>query len=70
MLHIELHKGNIHDTITRCEAIEDAIKYPSAKTFCARDKLSKAIEIAKGIKNKFIVTIKKWILERIFSWMN
>ena len=83
LLHVKVHAANVHDTIAGCNIFkETSDKYPSILAFSAdegyrgtsknyvQDTLKLMIDISKKIKDEFAILPKRWIVERIFAWIN
>ena len=83
ILHVKVHKANIHDTIGGCEVFKEALeKYPTLEGVCAdkgyrktfklfvQNILKRTVAICSGIKNQWMILPKRWIVERTFAWLN
>lgn len=73
----------MHDTIAGCKVFEEALaKYLSLKRVCAdagyretmkgfvQNVLKTMIEISERLAPGWDVIDKRWMVERIFSWLN
>ena len=82
LLHVKVHAANIHDTKASCNIFDEVSrKYPSIKAYSADagyggttvnhvdNELKLKLYISKRITDNFAVLPKRWIVERIFSWI-
>ena len=83
LLHVKVHKANIHDTVSGCEVFEKATKkYPTLKGVCAdagyrktmeafvTRVLGKTLKISARITPGWAILAKRWVVERTFAGLN
>ena len=83
LLSIIVHAANNHDTKSGIFPAKLAYeKYPSIKKFCGdegylksfvdavKEQLGLEVDISERIAPGFVVTPKRWVVERTFAWFN
>lgn len=83
LIHVKVHAANIHDTVSGCHVLEEALKkYVSLKGVCTdagyrktmenyvQKFLKKTSEISQRITQGWAVLAKRWVVKRTFSWLN
>lgn len=82
LLHVQAHRANQHDGSAGIEMFDALVeKYPTLELLCAdsayggmaRDYaeilLDTAVQIVRKIGDGFLVSPKRWIVERTFAWL-
>ena len=83
LLHVNVHAANLSDTKSACPILDRCKeKYPSIQAFSGdagyrgtavkfvSETLGIALHISMRIKDGWAVLPKRWVVERIFAWLN